>query len=426
MKKHLVKLETILTYLFLITLPWQTRYIFYNGMLNDKYWEYGTIALYITGCIAILLLIIYFIRVKKLSLKPLWAIFCLALGIVSLYISSEKLLTLTHIIWLLIAGGIFLIIKNSLLSKKQLLTTFIIGAALAGFFAIWQFSAQIAPSSKYLGLATHNPSELGVSVIEAVAPDGVIERWLRAYGPLDHPNMLGGYLAIAFICILFLARERNNNKTNKADLVLYISLIGITGGLIVSFSRTAWMAAVLSTLIFIFINPKQIKATLQKIWPILGVSIFVAALFAIPYYYLFIPRFTSDSRLENISLAERQAGYSESLQIIKTHPVIGSGLGTYGLQIYNVNPKQLVWYYQPVHNSFLLILCELGLAGLILVLSALYSFIRKINTQSRTFTYSIVAGLIVIALFDHWLLSLHFGPLLGAIALGLASNNNVD
>ncbi len=426
MKNYLAKLETILTYLFLITLPWQTRYIFQGGMLNDKYWEYGTIALYATDCIAIVLLIIHFIRVKKLSLKPLWLIFCMALLIANIYISSDKILMLTHSIWLLLGCGIFLAIKNSLLSKKQLLIAFIVGAALAGFFAIWQFNSQIAPASKYLGLASHDPSDLGVSVIEAVAPDGVIERWLRAYGPLDHPNMLGGYLMIAFICILYLARERQNNNTYKIDLILFISLIGIVGGLIISFSRSAWIAASLASIIFIFFNPKQLKTTLQKIWPILGISIIIAALFAIPYYYLFIPRFTADSRLEGISLAERQAGYKESLQIIKAHPIIGSGLGNYGLEIHESDPKQLVWYYQPVHNTFLLILCELGLAGLLLVLGALYRFIKNINMQSRSFAYSIVAGLVVIALLDHWLFSLHFGPLFGALTLGLAAHTNVD
>ena len=56
-------------------------------------------------------------------------------------------------------------------------------------------------------MAVHKAEELGTSVVETVGADGLGERWLRAYGGLDHPNILGGILAVALLLFIILHIE---------------------------------------------------------------------------------------------------------------------------------------------------------------------------------------------------------------------------
>ena len=66
-------------------------------------------------------------------------------------------------------------------------------------------------------------------------------RWLRAYGGLDHPNILGGFLALALIVAAdLLAEKRTENRKRRGlisvslFLAYFVVLYGIIGGLLLS------------------------------------------------------------------------------------------------------------------------------------------------------------------------------------------------
>jgi len=404
MKNYLTKIESFVLIAFLFLLPWQTRLIISAGQLKNEYWEYGTISLY--GIDILLLITIGFFLFKRLKINTnniFLPVLILGLAIVNIFSSLNPIISITHWLLMLLAIAIFYVITKNSLDIKKLTLAFIVGAALAGLLGTWQFSSQTSFSSKWLGLALHNSSELGPSVIEATAPDGIVERWLRAYGPFDHPNVLGGYMALALIVILYFSLH-TQTKTKLENYILIISTVLVSAGLICSFSRSAWLAAFVGIIILLF----QAKATIKKLIPFLVISAIVAGLFLVPYYYLFTPRFETNTRLEQISSNERFNGWKDSLAIIKSDPLVGVGLGTYGLALEKQQPDKSVWFYQPVHNTFLLILAELGIVGLLLLI-----FITK------RLPLALLGSLIVIALFDHWLLSLHIGPLALAVVAAL-------
>jgi O-antigen ligase len=108
--------------------------------------------------------------------------------------------------------------------------------------------------------------------------------------------------------------------------------------------------------------------------------------------------------------------------VVKNHPIIGSGLGVYGLALEKIDPKQSVWFYQPVHNIFILILAETGLAGLILFIYAIYLAFKKATPDNKILVLSLICGLFILGILDHWLISLHFGLFFFATVLGLALN----
>jgi len=425
----LKKIESWLLIIFLFSLPWQTRWIIQDGLIKDSYWEYGTISLYASDILLIIIIILnlirHYVNKTKINLSKTDLLLLLTTVLVlgaNIYLSLNKLLSLFHAGWLLLALGLFIIMRQEIITRSTALVSLIAGAALASALGVWQFISQSTMASKWLGLAQHISENLGSSVIEAVAPDGVTERWLRAYGSLDHPNMLGGLTAlIIFFCFYLIFKLET--KSNKEKLIV-ASFILLVAGLICSFSRSAWLAAVSGIIIYlIFVFKHDFKLRLKPVLPLFIIGLITTALLAIPYYYIFLPRFSTASRLEKISAIERVAGYQEALPIIKNNLVLGTGLGTYGLALQANNPKQLVWYYQPIHNFWLLLLAETGLVGLALWLWFIFKQTInawKNNKEDHLIITGTIVVLLILGLFDHWLMSLHFGILLSAAALGLA------
>ncbi|MCX6792530.1 MAG: O-antigen ligase family protein [Candidatus Falkowbacteria bacterium] len=428
MLANLKKIQTWLLIIFLFTLPWQTRWIINAGTIGKDYWEYGTISLYASDILLFIIIILQLLnrRLEKLKndistdnlLLLVISIFTLAANI---YFSLNKGLSLFHAAWIILALGLFIVLRQDIITRSAALLSFVSGAAVVALLGSWQFISQTAPAVTWLGLAQHSSGDLGASVIETMAPDGVIERWLRAYGSLDHPNMLGGLAALAIFFCLYLIFK--TEPKNKKGVIIIAAFIFLTAGLIGSFSRTALIATGLAVIIyFIFAIKTGFMATIKKAIPLFIIGIIISALFALPYYYIFLPRLSANTRLEQLSTSERIAGYKESLPIIKQHLVIGSGLGTYGLALKDKDPKQLVWYYQPIHDLYLLILAEAGILGALLWL---WFMLKNIISAWKKFPEDrfIISGTIIvllcIGLFDHWLMSLHFGLLFSAAALGL-------
>ena len=424
------RLTAYLLYVILFLLPWQTRLIFQAGIINNGGWEYGTYSLYVID-ILIILAFATFITLKKEIVicltKPLYrpillffGLFCLCIIPISLapFLSFYK-----FIIWL---GGIILIYLIAKLPFRKGVVAFVSGAMLSGLLGIWQFLNQNSFASKWLGLASHDAQELGTSVIEAVAPDGIVERWLRAYGSLDHPNMFGGVMAIALILTSWLWLFRKDAKNKFEGGLLIISIAVLSAGTIASFSRTAWLAAGIGlfvTLIYYFFNKNKHWIDLCAWLAAIGIVTF---LFTTQYSYLLTPRISGDTRLEQISINERLDGLESSKTLFYKKPIIGFGIGTYTLALKEINPKKLSWFYQPVHNSLALLVVEIGLAGAVLLLLTILSFLVYIykcsSSEHRWMIIALSLALGVIAVFDHWLVSLHFGIVFSATLLGLIAS----
>jgi O-antigen ligase len=247
------------------------------------------------------------------------------------------------------------------------------------------------------------------------------ERWLRAYGPFDHPNILGGVATISLLLLIYFIWTYRGQLKQAERIFVMIATICLSAGLLVSFSRAAWLAFIIGALAYFIFLGEDRKEFITKTLSTKIIMLAVIILFAVPYYYVFVPRFVGTSRLETISTTERLSGDKESLALIAKNPLIGSGLGTYGLALHKEKPNQSVWFYTPVHNTFLLITSELGLIGLALFiwLSVLVFKALGADRERRLAAIALVSSFVILMFFDHWLLSLHFGPILAAATLGL-------
>ncbi len=398
------RFTTYFLYLILFLLPWQTRWIIHQGMINNGVWEYGSYSLYALDILILIALTIFILSKKELVIylrKPLYrplillfVVFCLIIIPFSLdpFLSFYK-----FIIWLLGISLLYLVAK---LPFRKSTLAFVSGALFSGLLGIWQFLNQSSFATKWLGLASHDANELGTSVIEAVAPDGFIERWL------------------------WLFRKDAKNKLEGG--ILIISIAVLTAGTIVSFSRASWIAAGLGlaiTLIYYFLNKNKHWVDLFAWLTAIGIVVF---LITTQYNYLLTPRISGDTRLEQISISERLDGVDSSKTLFFKKPMVGFGIGTYTLALKEINPKKLSWFYQPVHNSLALLLVEIGVVGVLLLLLSTVSFLIYVFKQSasehRWLIIALSIALLVIAVFEHWLFSLHFGIVFSATVFGLIAS----
>ncbi len=204
----------------------------------------------------------------------------LLISAISVFFSFNKPLALYKLGWLVLGIGLFWLVVSANYDRLKLVYAMLAGMFFQAGLGIWQFLFQSSFASKWLGLAFHNGADLGTSVIEAVGADGVGERWLRAYGGTDHPNILGGVMAVVIILLIYLilidensfrisnfefrisnkiprspdvqsgfrqyrrncVRDKQNAKSNSIKfLTSYFLLLTFSAALFFSFARAAWL-----------------------------------------------------------------------------------------------------------------------------------------------------------------------------------------
>lgn len=437
-------------YALVFLLPWQTKLILRPGTLNRGVWDYGTISLYGTDILLIALLILFFFLLLRAEAPgrnetakiinqthvPFWkkdVVWIILSGLdlvvfISIFFAPDKILAIYRYALLLLGLGLFWLIVKAEYSKKKLAIAFFSGLVIQGVLAIQQFLTQSAPAFKWLGMAAHSPADFGVSVVETAGADGIPERWLRAYGSLDHPNILGGLLAIGLIilALIIIKHQRlDNKKTDWKFIICCLSFIIIGVGLIFSFSRSALAVFAAGLIIFfVFYLVKKDRPAVKKLSGTIILFAILAGLIFLNYQSLFITRAQGTARLETKSFSERKMYLDDSLALLKKNWLFGVGLGNYTKAL-SENDLHRPWYYlQPVHNTFLLVWTETGIFGLLFFLGFLgylaFQAIRKKNILSL----SVLAGLAIIMSLDHYPWSLHFGVLFFWLAAGAVYKNN--
>ena len=201
------KTLNILIFIFIILLPLQTRYFLSIDTINNIFFEYQTISIYLLDLYVLFFIIYLFIYNIKNNLfilnnKRKLLLFLLIIFNVFLNISIINSLDKNISIYfnfkiLILSIFIFLLsfIKSNIESIKEFLIT---SSLIQAIFSIMQFMDQKIFASKFMGIAEKIPSNLGVSVLE-----NNYGRYLRSYGSFPHPNILGIFLLIGLILLIF-------------------------------------------------------------------------------------------------------------------------------------------------------------------------------------------------------------------------------
>jgi hypothetical protein len=279
-------------------------------------------------------------------------------------------------------------------------------AGLIGFTT--QSTAFLAP----LGLqwpGTIGPSTPGAVIVQL--PDGAA--FLRAYGTLPHPNILGGFTLILLLGPVALFMRRDN--PNYAALLLLAPGIAL---LALSFSRAAWLALIVFCLVLILKSKYVDRKRLLVLLAVIALSFVLTLISQRSLVQARTIRGTSHA--EQFSLIGRAWLNGEALKMIREHPFTGVGSGSFLLELARNAGEGYV--IEPAHNVPLLAGAELGIPGLLLVMGSVVWFdyrLLKTRSPNAILAGATLTGLAVISLFDHYLWTLAPGRLMLGLLIGL-------
>ena len=185
--------------------------------------------------------------------------------------------------------------------------------------------------------------------------------WLRAYATFPHPNIFGGIMAVMALVWLNWAIELRLNKDKQRFSVALAMVFVFVVGVLLSFSRAAMIALASGTL---FLWPLLVKLQRSKElsrwgW---GVGIVCAGVFCV----MLVSRAVALFGWDYLSILRRQGLNHIAFQMWWDSPLLGVGLSQFIIHADNYW-KSLGFnrFIQPVHNIYLLILVETGIAGTI-------------------------------------------------------------
>jgi O-antigen ligase len=401
--------EEALLFLSLFLMSWRMRYEIQGGEVLGVYIEYSSWHLYLTDLVILALLLVWWRRKReKLKFPPEiihWPLLFFLIWTTASVLWAEDKITA-----LMIAGrwwlfwGWFMYLINEVKSLMTMIWPVALGALLQAGIGVVQYIANSSLGLQFFGEPILIPSQGGVPVVQL----GEV-RQIRANGLMPHANMLGGFLAAVLPFLVYgLTQLKKGAEKNWLFIVVGISSVALA----LSFSRAAWLGFVPALMILIW------NTGLKKYWKVLIASggIFIATLFT--QYSAFVHRVLVDDSLEAKSIMERFDGWNYWQLVVERAPVWGVGIGNYIQELIHIEPGQSGWWYQPIHNIYLLIIGELGLVGVAFLIWLLVGVIRLVwnKWQKKKSELSLVVGpllaFLVIGLFDHWPVSMQQGKIL--------------
>lgn len=196
--------------------------------------------------------------------------------------------------------------------------------------------------------------------------------WLSA--TFGNHNHLAGYLAMAIPLILGLFLT--GFKGGRLFIMIYLTFLLITA-LILSLSRGGWASFLVSLafMCFALITSKYFKRKRFLIALIVGfLSVAFIVLASTPVVERVRTMFQKD---EEASFNSRLVAWGGVVQMIKDHPLIGAGPGTFALIFTQYQPPGLRMRFIMAHNDYLHLFSEAGLLLIPIIIWMIIALYKK-------------------------------------------------
>lgn len=394
------------------------------GPFPDLYFAYQSILIFASDVVVTFILLVWLIE-RWLRHEPLRfgpkglgysGLALIAACALSSLTSLDWGLTLAFTAHLLLLGGLYLLCLNDPPSPTEI--GWLFGGALIAQAAVALLEA-VSQSTHWLYFL-HLPwpgSLTATTSAASVAQNAEGARWLRAYGTLPHPNILGGVLLLYLGVVI----ERCLQPERKREAWLLALALGVVS-LALTFSRAAWLGAGIMLLGGIILRP--VVRGKGRWLPLLIVSLasaFFTALLLLPF---FVARATGDASIptEQRSADERALFAQASLEVIRARPWLGVGAGAFVESL----AQRSDWHnrLEPVHNLFLLVTAETGVGGALALLGLGGAILwrlwrrRQVASLPETLWGLALLGALTVGQFDHFWWTLPPARTLFVIALG--------
>lgn len=383
--------------IFLLVIPLQFGLHFWPEwtiVLGRKI-DYLSPTLYFSDIIffAVLALLLK-IKAIRLSQLIVLGFLMLPLLLINIYSSQWQITVFGWLRYAQVAIVGFIFAQNliKMADVARLLAFIVIVLGIVGFAQF--FNQHSVGSVLYYG----GERELSVQT-PGVAKASVLGREiLRPYGLFSHPNAMAGFLVAVLPPLFWYALKA------KSPFDYFLSRLGIVIASIVISLSLSRVAIVVALFLFITVLFQSRLHFLQKA--------VLAACFGI---FLVIIEGTSGrfSQLStnDVSVIERSWLLSRAATMIKNRPLFGYGIGSFVPVVPQLEQPPFV--LQPVHNVWLLLLTEVGIAGSVYMFVLIRTFVKQISKSPLCWSLIAIA---TTGMFDHyWLTQPQTRLLMGAI-----------
>ena len=240
---------------------------------------------------------------------------------------------------------------------------------------------------------------------------------MRSISTIGNPGSLAGYLVIIMPMYIYLFLEKirlvekrivfikQDAAHSVSNIIYIISWCTCIAAVLLTYTRGAWIAIFMSHIVICILEWKYFWSNYRKELIIIFFAFITALSIAIIYDCLKDKKyewFTLKNRIASVSnynelYSSRFFLWKTSLDILKDHPFLGTGYGTFSyayLKYRKFEPLERRFsneYMGSCHNEFLEIASSTGLLGLLTFLSivfiTLFSLLKLINKpQNKTKT----------------------------------------
>lgn len=414
--------------LAIILLPWQTRW-FAEASLAGWPWEQARISIYASYLPMLAAIVIAQFLSKQDLAKNLRQVTFYLIAALSFITIVNNLIDIRPVAawWLqiVILLSFFITLIRANIELKKVLTWFVIALIPHAFLALVQVYIQYVPGYSWLGIATQDPTSLGVSVVQT---NGF--RYLRAYGGFPHPNILGGFMAFGILISTWLysdspsISEKGIKSWKRVFILSTLPLFSAV--LFYSFSRSAWLALAIG--LSVLLVPSLIRGSKM------GIVAFAAILltnlaFSIIHLDLTSTRLglnREPARLEQQSISTRNQSLINGIKVFQAYPILGTGPNSEILALTKLNApfnkeevEARIGSLEPPHNTWLLMLVNFGVVGALFIFGAVLFLLRQTlkywssaNKKRRDLMLALITAWIIISIFDYYLWAFWSGQLL--------------
>lgn len=410
-----------LLFFLVVFLPTQLGYHFWpnwSSILGRKI-DYLSPTVYVTDILVIALIITWIIETKlykkiififrSLNSKTIFMALCTSIFIfINIIFAHNGIIALIAWIKLLELVIFCSYVYQQRLTLADIIKPLAVGIVGIATIGISQYILQrsIGGALWFLGersFVVDTPAIARITICQLF--NSSCELKLRAYSTFSHPNVLGGFLAATLPLILVEVM-----KNNQKRLFHYLYVVAIILGaiaLVLSFSRSAWVVSVFSTISIIIFRhkPTKIRLCIISILCLVMISGFIVA------------------PIQDESIVVRRQLNESALSIWHQSPIVGIGLNNFLFGLSPTLRSQQVYILQPVHNIYLLLLSQVGLMGVSIILGYILSFIYDSRKRKHNYSslYISMISLLMLGLIDHYLFTLQQGQLLFSLIISLTA-----
>jgi O-antigen ligase len=312
--------------------------------------------------------------------------------------------------WLVMMGCTALVIR----STAQRLTSDDVAIALSllNYFVVTTFFVVVAAhllltredlmrALRYAAAGTLAVSVYGIGQAFVWYSAGISD---RITGTLMNANAFAGYLTLAAISLIAIARTFDATKRKRYIIVAVIAICCA----LLTLSRMGLMA-ILTGLALIQVT-RTGRIEIRKGTVLFAGILLLATVFAVFYVRDMRNRltFSDDPNLTDTAALEQQAedlsrweAAAYALQVVTEHPLVGIGFGTFTAINYETNGL-----YVTTHNTTLELLAGMGLLGAALFAYFLRCLWKQIGPRARILMLPVLGSFVVISMLGDYLQSL--------------------